>query len=865
MTVKKMLAKQFSELVERWYDPSVSLAPPVVVEGDVPEVFEAALRQWRNSQMALIANADIDGTWPLKKVLLAVTEVAEQSLQAALHYHQSRLTQRYGDCCNAEGEPLRFFGLGMGKLGGRELNFSSDIDLIWFYDQPGCCSGPGALSAEEFYGKLVKAVTQSLSRVTADGFVFRVDLRLRPYGGAGPLAMHFDQAENYYETQGRDWERYAYIKARPVAGDIEAGDAFLERLRPFIYRRYLDFTALHGLRDLKSKIEDQYAAQRLDDNIKLGPGGIREIEFIAQSFQLVRAGQTQDLQTTSLYTALYEASQQGLIASTTERQLLAAYEFLRVVENRLQQRRDQQVHHLPETDNERQALAEVLGFADYAAFCDCLQQHRQFVRSQFEAVLATEDAQAPAVDLDANVLSAFDSLLTSAAYSRLSDRAQNYIRVLMHRLAALSPSTEVLAFVVRLVDSIAGRTTYLALLAEQPQALDRLLFFVERSSWMAEQVLASPHLLDEVLDERALKELPNRQQKLALLDSQLSQVDGDDLEQAMNVCRRYKAGLQFSIAAADVAGYLPVMQVSDHLSELAEVILQLALDWVAAEMQLKTGRPRLQRGETVVNAQMLVVGYGKLGGIELGYGSDLDIVLLHDGDGKALGTDGNKSLENAVYFQRLGQRFVHFLSANTSSGRLYEIDTRLRPSGNSGLLVTSLTAYEKYQQQSAWTWEHQALVRARAVAGPAKLAAEFDRMRLALLSASRDAVALRQDVVEMREKMRAHLDDSNAERVNLKHGRGGMVDIEFICQYLVLSQAAVCEGLFAVTDNVRQLSVLTKAGALTAAQAEQLTTAYIALRGATHHQRLGCDVATGADELGRFRQQVVAVWQELLE
>jgi glutamate-ammonia-ligase adenylyltransferase len=865
MTDKNSIAKEYSELVARWPEQGLPSNSPASFSGVAAEDFDAQLRQWRNGRMASIAAADIENKMAVKDVLEAVTEVAEQSLQAALLFHKLDLENRFGLPVDEQGQEIGFFILGMGKLGGSELNFSSDIDLICLYDRSGKTAGAKSITAEEFYHKLVKALTQSLNSVTEFGFVFRVDLRLRPYGGAGPLVMHLDQAEQYYETQGRDWERYAFIKARPVAGDLALGREFLQRLKPFIYRRYLDFTALHGLRDLKAKIEKQYASKRLDDNVKLGPGGIREIEFIAQSFQLVRAGQLPALQTTSIYQALSEAATHKLLSATEQNELIAAYEFLRRVENRLQQRRDQQVHHLPDSDLEQQALAKVLGYENYAAFCQALQRHRDTVRRQFELVLVVEEQASQSVELLPAIAEYFAPLLESPAFERLSERAQKYIGLVLHQVGQQNPSDKGLAFLAQLLDNILGRTTYLALLAEQPKALDRLLFFVERSQWMAEQVLSSPHLLDEMLDDRPLRELPDKKSKVELLNEQLRLVADDDLEQAMNVCRRFKASQQFSIAAADVAGYLPVMRVSDHLSELAEVILQATLDWVAAELQLKTGRPRLQRGDEVCDAQMLVVGYGKLGGLELGYGSDLDLVLLHDGDGKALGTDGEKSLENAVYFQRLGQRFVNFLSANTSSGRLYEIDTRLRPSGNSGLLVTSLQAYEKYQQESAWTWEHQALVRARAVAGPARLAAQFDQLRLRLLASEREVAKLKSDVTEMREKMRTHLDDTRDDYVNLKHAPGGLVDIEFICQYLVLRYAAACEGLFAVTDNVRQLAALAKTGALTSSQADQLTEAYIAVRGATHHQRLGCDVGIGAQELSLRRQQVVAIWQELLE
>lgn len=832
------------------------------------DVFAADLRRWRNQQMAAIAAADIAGQLAVKPVLEAVTVVAERAIEAAVAFHLELLSEKFGRCVTAEGLPLRFVVLGMGKLGGRELNFSSDIDLICLYDQPGRCEGGKQLSAEEFFGRLVKAISATLGKITADGFVFRVDLRLRPFGGSGPLVMHFDQAENYYEAHGRDWERYAFIKARPVAGDLNAGNEFLERIQAFIYRRYLDFTALHGLRELKSKIEKQYASKRLGDNVKLGPGGIRELEFIAQSFQLVRGGQQLSLQTQSFYKALQAAAELALLEQEVANKLLEAYEFLRVVENRLQQRADQQVHHLPQSDDERALLAKVLGFDDWAGFCQALDVHRAFVARQFSALLVSESGEVlEAAAVTPAVQAKLDALLDGNAYSRLSARAAGFVDEIIKRLATVSvdnPELVQLAL-LRIIDRILGRSTYLALLAEQPRALERLAFFVGRSQWMAEQVEAQPHLLDDLLDDRNIRLMPNRAEKQQELQAVLRQVAEGDLEVAMDATRRFKSSMQFRIAAADVAGHLPVMKVSDHLTDLAEVILQTSLDWVAAELQSRTGKPQLQQDQTTRDAQMVVIGYGKLGGIELGYGSDLDLVLLHDSEGRALGTDGPKSLENAVYFQRLGQRYVHFLSANTPSGRLYEIDTRLRPSGNSGLLVASIQGYEQYQKKDAWTWEHQALVRARAVAGPSRLREQFSELRLALLATPRKLEDLKRDVIEMRNKMREHLDDSAEGKANLKHGAGGMVDIEFICQYLVLALSSESGCQFDVTDNMRQIEALAAQSKLSSLQAEQLQAAYVAIRGTAHHQKLGCGLESSSEELGNHCQQVVAIWQELLE
>lgn len=830
------------------------------------EQFDAGIRRWRNAKMAEIAAADIVGEWSTEQVLAAITRVAEQALQAALDFHQSALSARYGVCVAAQGAPNPFVVLGMGKLGGRELNFSSDIDLICLYEQPGYCGEEAGLSAEEYFSKLVKAVSRSLNQVTEHGFVFRVDLRLRPFGSAGPLAMHFDQAENYYEQHGRDWERYAFIKARPVAGNIAAGEQFLARLRPFIYRRYLDFTALQGLRELKHKIEKQYALKRLDDNVKLGQGGIREVEFIAQSFQLVRGGQESGLQTVSLYQALAEANALGLIDDAAYQALVSGYNFLRTVENRLQQRADQQVHHLPQAEGEQALLANVLGYANWADFRALLATHQQRIHQQFCALLREPEKQANDTSpspLAPEARKRVEALQQSSSFQHLSERARHYVEVILDRLPGLALPCAAQLAILDLLERILGRTTYLALLAEEPVALERLGFFVGRSRWMAQQVAAQPHLLDDLLDARALETLPTLDEKHDELKGVLTAIDMADQEQVMDAFRRFKHSLQFRIAAADVVGYLPTMRVSDHLTEMAEVVLQQALDYVAEDLQKRTGRPQLERDGKKLAAQLLVVGYGKLGGYELGYGSDLDIVLLHDHEGRALGTDGDKSLDNSVYFHRLGQRLVHFLSANTPAGRLYEVDTRLRPSGASGLLVSSIAAYHKYQQTTAWTWEHQALVRARAVAGPEHLYEQFRSIRQQILTLEKAPQNLRDDVVSMRDKMRAHLDDSTPERYNPKHGKGGMVDIEFICQYLVLANAAQWPCLLQFTDNVRQLSSLQQVGVLTTQEVGQLEQAYISIRSLVHQQKLGVEVAE--QTVAASTQQVVAIWQRLLE
>lgn len=861
-------AAKFSQLIALWRDKPAPVLSPFEISGLDSVSFDRYLRQWRNKKMEALAEADISGDQPISQTLKLVTAVAEEALQRALVFHNSLLSARFGQPKAADGAPLRFAILGMGKLGGRELNFSSDIDLICLYDQPGNCVADKCLSAEEYFGRLVKAISATLGKITSEGFVFRVDLRLRPFGASGPLVMHFDQAESYYEAHGRDWERYAFIKARVVAGDVDAGGEFLQRLKPFVYRRYLDFTALHGLRELKAKIEKQYASKRLEENVKLGPGGIRELEFIAQSFQLVRGGQQESLQTQSFYEALAAAAELELFDRVVVDRLIAAYDFLRTVENRLQQRADQQVHHLPQSDDERLLLANVLGFEQWPEFLSALDIHRKFVRQQFSILFVVEGAEASrAVAVTSLVQDQLNTLHSGSAYSRLSERAAGFVDEIIKRLVTVTGDNAELVqlALLKIIDRILGRTTYLALLAEQPKALERLAFFVGRSQWMAEQVEAQPHLLDDLLDDRNIRLLPNRVEKEQELKAVLRQVPSGDLEVAMDTARRFKSSMQFRIAAADVAGHLPVMKVSDHLTDLAEVILQTSLDWVAADLQRRTGKPQLRQNNGLIEAQMVVIGYGKLGGIELGYGSDLDLVLLHDSDGSPTGTSGPKSLENAVYFQRLGQRYVHFLSVNTPSGRLYEIDTRLRPSGNSGLLVASLQGYEQYQKRDAWTWEHQALVRARAVAGPAVLCERFSTLRLTLLSSERPLAQLKMDVIGMRNKMRQHLDDSAEGKSNLKHGAGGMVDIEFICQYLVLELSAESGYRFDVTDNMRQIDALASQGKLTQSQAEKLQAAYVAIRGANHHQILGCGLETSGEELRKHAQQVVAIWQELLE
>jgi glutamate-ammonia-ligase adenylyltransferase len=762
----------------------------------------------------------------------------------------------------------------MGKLGGFELNVSSDIDLIYLYPDEGDTAADGgaavrSISNHEFFVRLGRKLTAALGENTADGYVFRVDLRLRPWGDSGPFAMGFAMLEDYLVAQGRPWERYAWIKARPLTGSRH--DELMQIVRPFVFRKYLDFGAFAAIRDLHVQIRREVARREMAHNVKLGPGGIREIEFTAQVFQLIRGGQIAVLQQRPTLTVLSELAKSGLMTLDAQQELAAAYDFLRRLEHRIQYLDDAQTQLLPDDIESQAMLAEAMDFADYAALLAALERHRNKVTRHFEQVFA-----APQTDQNSHPLTAVccgtadaattHALLENAGYDD-PPRVLATLDALRHHAARLAESTQLrlnallppalevigsqrdpLATLERfaaLIQSISRRATYLALLAEYPAALRQLVRLLAASPWAAQMITQQPQLLDELIAPQHLMSVPDWVQLAAQLHDELDAHLGDT-EAQMDAMRRFKRVQTLRLLAQDVAGRLTLEALSDHLSYLADTLLAetLARCWTG----LKTRHRDTPR--------FAVVGYGKLGGKELGYASDLDIVFLYDDDAE----------HAQEIYARLAQRINTWLGTLTSAGMLYETDLRLRPDGASGLLVSSTEAFRDYQLHHAWVWEHQALSRARFVCGDAEIGAAFEALRREVLCIPRDAGKLRDDVRAMREKMHAgHVNDT--ELFDLKHDRGGIVDVEFCVQYLVLRHCAAHPEL---ADNVGNIALLQRAGAaglIPADLARRAADAYRELRRQQHAVKLSgaayARVPPAAVET--LREAVRALWAQVMD
>jgi len=821
------LARQPELLPRLLADDSAPLPPPALApehRNDWP----MRLRRYRAAESTRLVWRDVLGRDDVTATLAGSTRLAETCLQIALEALEADFAQRHGVVRDVHGTAQRLVVFGLGKLGGAELNFSSDIDLVYAYEHDGASDGPRPLDAEHYYARLGQHLAKLLDELTADGFSHRVDLRLRPYGNVGRVAWSFGAMEQYFQHEGRDWERYAWQKARPVAGDLQAGERFLETLRPFVYRRYLDFGALDGLRSMKAAIAAEVARKELADDIKRGPGGIREIEFLVQALQLIRGGREPELRSRRLLPALRALVAANHIAVEAAQTLSEAYCFLRRLENRLQMLRDAQTHALPERPDDRARIAAGLGYADWSALRDALDARRAHVTAEFEALLAPRrrttapDALASYWHAlpdagDAGVLSDAgfnesgnaDMLLRDFARSPgvrgLSDSARARLdRVLPALLQAAAASSQpmlALRRLLALLHNILRRSAYLALLDEQPAALNRLVEVVSRSALLAERLAAYPLLLDELLDARVAGPLPGREALRAGCEAVAGNEDTEATLQALNEVRQ---ALSFRIAMAVRDHRQPAAASAQQLAWLADGVVTRVLSLAEHEVVAAHGR--------VPGARFAVVGYGSLGGEELGFGSDLDLVFLYDAPRNAnlepAHSDGARPLDATRWFARLAQKIVALLGAVTGAGRLYDVDVRLRPDGAKGLLVSSLASFSDYQHERAWTWEHQALVRARCVAGDASLCADFERVRADTLGRARDLGKVREDVLAMRRRMRVELDRSDAAAFDLKQGEGGLVDLEFLLQAQVLASSATHPGLLAPRNTPGLIDVL---------------------------------------------------------
>lgn len=882
----------------------LGIAAPDLALLDSEQALEKALRQLRNRVNAEVIFRDFAGQWDIPTVCARLTELAEVCIQSALDWHWQAMVERHGQPRNRAAALQPMIVLGMGKLGARELNLSSDIDLIFAYPEPGQSDGDQfdgkkSLENQAYFQRLGQRLIKTLDATTADGFVFRVDMRLRPYGDSGPLVSHYAALEDYYQTQGREWERYAMIKARPVAmageGAAQAAEELIELLRPFTYRRYIDFSVIEALREMKTLIQRQVRARGMTDNIKLGRGGIREVEFIAQAFQLIRGGREPDLRVRNILKVLPLLEAGGHLPVGCAAQLRDAYLLLRRVEHGLQAEKDQQTQTLPSEPARREQLAFALGYESWSSLEQKLVEARTVIEREFDEVIAPPEESGEispgehwqmlwagctrAEDRDSwleqlheggfqPASKALDLLLdlrgdriVAALPASGRQRLDQTMPLLLAAASEVSEPLLALARVMPLLRSILRRSAYLVLIIENPPVLTQLLRLCSASPWIAEQLARHPILLDEMLDQRRLLQPSTAKDIADDLRQHMLRVDPDDLEAQMEALRHFKQGQSLRIAAQEITGALPLMKVSDSLTWLAEAILQQSLQLAWQQVTEKHGAPA---GTSAEEMRFAIVAYGKLGGLELGHGSDLDIVFVHDAEAQQY-TDGERAIDNLSFYTRLAQRLIHILQTRTLSGSLYEVDTRLRPSGNSGLLVTSLVAFEKYQRESAWTWEHQALVRTRAVAGSERLGVAFETLRSELLCEPRDEQKLREEVVDMRNKMRAQLDKSNDREFDLKHGRGGIVDIEFMVQYAALAWAHSAPSIVRYTDNIRILESLTEAGLMPAHQAAHLIDAYKAYRSEGH--RLALQQLPGVvsgDQFEAERKTVETTWQQIL-
>ncbi|OCF92118.1 bifunctional glutamine synthetase adenylyltransferase/deadenyltransferase [Gilliamella sp. wkB7] len=856
-----------------------------------------ALRLFRRYILVRLEWSQLTYTSSDEQILSQLSELAEIIIVTARDWLYELSCKEWGTPCSHQGEPQPLLVLGMGKLGGGELNFSSDIDLIFTYPEHGQTQGGRReLDNAVFFTRLGQRLIKALDSITEDGFVYRVDMRLRPLGEGGPLVLSFSSMEDYYQEQGRDWERYAMVKAK-VLGDQQNSftKELYQMLKPFVYRRYIDFSVLQSLRNMKSMIEREVRRRGLKNNIKLGAGGIREIEFIVQVFQLIRGGRVIGLQTRSLLTALQVIEQESLLDTNEVTQLRNNYLFLRRCENLLQAINDEQTQTLPEEELDQIRLATNMGFTNWSEFIEQLSVRMQQNRLIFNALIGNDDSQsAPNIkqyndlfddlwvpDLQLSdikaVLPNYSDSDAEQLYQMLIQfrndigkrtigvRGREILDQLMPRLldAICNGQQAIMVFsrILPLLVNIVSRTTYLELLLEYPSALKQLIRLCSASPMISDQLAHYPILLDELIDINSLYQTIEPNEYKSQLYQYLLRIHVDDEEQQLEALRQFKQMQLLHIAAADVEHVLTTMKVSDHLTYVAEALLDFVVQMAWSQMVERYGKPAHLADN---HKGLVVVAYGKLGGWELGYGSDLDLVFLHDCPANSV-TNGDKQIDSRQFYLRLVQRIIHLFNVRTSFGILYEVDVRLRPQGDAGLLACSLDSFADYQMNEAWTWEHQALVRARAVYGENDLIKRFNQIRHDVLCKPRDENQLKTEVRQMREKMRNHLGTTQAELFNLKIDEGGIGDIEFLSQYLVLNYANSHPKMTTWSDNVRILELATHYQIMDSDEAEQLTQAYIDMRNQIHQLALQLLPSTvNSSQFYREKQIVKQSWQKWL-
>ena len=869
--------------------------------------FMAALRRQREREMVRIAWRDLAGWASLSETLADTSAFADAAIEAAVDYAAQDLARMYGEPRSVAGVVQPFIVLGMGKLGGGELNFSSDIDLIFVFPDKGTTDGARCIDNEDFFTRLGRLVIRLLGERTGDGSAFRVDMRLRPFGDSGPLTVSGAFLDDYLQTHGRDWERYAWVKARAITGVEAYKSIHSESVRPFVYRRYLDFGVFEALREMKALIQKEVVRRDLAEHVKLGPGGIREIEFIVQAFQLIRGGQDRRMQTQSLLVVLPQLAGGKLLPGRAAQELEAAYVFLRRLENRLQMIGDSQVHTVPADDLSRERIAIAMGFADWPACSAELDRHRARVTHAFQEVMFARNEAAPTEipgvngiveawlretegpQLAATLESRGFTDATAAAALLAGFRANSTMRrldapgrarldTLMPRLLAAiadvrmpeSPQVDVLRRILRVLEAIGTRSAYFALLNENMQVRRKLVELAARGEFLAAQIASHPLLLDELLDESSGGLPAPRAELEAEVVARLAHLAEDEPDRQVEVLRQFQRAAIFRVAMADLSGKIPLMRVSDYLTEIAEIIVEQAmrLAWTQITAQFGVPQTNNQDGPGRRAVKVCAVGYGKLGGNELGYASDLDLVFLHDAGSGHSETDAAKPVDIQVFFIRFAQRVIHLLTMHSAAGRLYEVDVRLRPSGKGGMLITRVGAFAEYQEKDAWTWEHQALLHARAVAGDSTLRAEFERLRVDILMRCVRRDTLRVEVKDMRLRMRKELSKARpgSGKFDLKQDAGGTADIEFLAQYWALLYAGTHPPVVMFADTIRQLESVASADLVPQETVDTLTHAYRRYRERAHHLSLDQgEAVVQSDEFAEDRAAVIAIWNATMD
>ncbi len=875
-------------------DYEIELATVFSAANSVEEL-RHLLRRTRAAAFARIAWRDLQSYSTVEQTLYELSLFADICLQKNMNWCFQWLQSRpsTGEFEKSLENSIVIFALG--KLGGSELNFSSDVDVVFAYSDDGTYNQEQHAKLTEFNLKAVQLFIKVLSEQTQDGFVFRVDTRLRPFGESGPLLPSFSSIDQYFQVHGRDWERYAWMKARVVAGDVQKGQDFLQEISPFIYRRYLDYGAMQSLREMKTLIENKAQLSFQNDDLKIGVGGIREIEFIAQMFQLIYGGRNSTLRIRSTQQALAKLQEQGFISQEWAECLLKAYLFLRKAENVLQMREDQQIHCLPSKAEQQERFGYAIGMQSWEVFHDEYKQHATIVNDIYQTLLMRDEAESVNNEyanvwlqieehdfcieiLARNFADNAEYIYKQLASFQKSDYVRKMVPIARKRLDQFMPtflqelekfndSSVILDRFLKILEKISQRSTYIALLIENKNKLSMIFKLICHSQWVSQYLATHPLLIDDVLsisDDYAPPDKKEMQQQL------LTNLAGaDDLEKFMENLREFKHSQVIQIAAADILQNYPIMKVSDHLSWLAEICVNHALQYAYSDLTQKYGEPQCINNGKTYKPEVLIVEYGKLGGLELGYGSDLDMVFLHNSVGEHCETsgseqDGKKKIHNDIFFTRLVQRTIHILSTATPGGKVFDVDLRLRPHGESGPVTTSISAYEHYLINDAWMWEHQALVRARGITSSAKLAEEFIVTRKKILTLSRNIEEVRASVVEMRNKM-LDAEKNNAESFNIKKNLGGVIDIEFIVQFLVLSHSQNHPKLAEHTDNIRILDACCAVGLLSTSVAHKLKEIYLEYRKYLHQlslQLLPAEI--DKDVFLKERDTVQKIWATLL-